>query len=141
MVGVNTQMEYKIGSPLTTSIGSLEKETKIEGCQHIGGCRIILRFGDGTIFHEEQILTSVDNIEIDLGKRTTEREKTLSNHIFVAEVPQIQELKNKSCESFLINIALALPNHTRRRCIRKAYTESFYGRNDSRGGKLLHSIM
>ena len=75
--GVNTEMKYKINSPLTTSVGSLEKETKIEGCQHISGCRIILRFGDGTIFHEEQILTSVDNIEIDLGKRTTGREKTV----------------------------------------------------------------
>ena len=81
--GVNTEMKYKINSPFTTSVGKLEKETKITGCQHIGGCRIILRFGDGVIFHEEQILTSVDNIEIDLGKRMTGREKTVLKIIYL----------------------------------------------------------
>ena len=31
---VNTEMKYFINSPLTTTIGTLEKDTKIEGCQH-----------------------------------------------------------------------------------------------------------
>ena len=31
---VNTEMKYFINSPLTTTIGTLEKETKIKGCQH-----------------------------------------------------------------------------------------------------------
>ena len=30
---VNTEMKYFINSPLTTTIGTLEKDTKIEGCQ------------------------------------------------------------------------------------------------------------
>ena len=63
----NTQMIYKIESPLTSAIGKLEKETKIEGCQHIGGCNIILRFGDGTVFYEEKIDKNIDKIIIDLG--------------------------------------------------------------------------
>ena len=68
LVAVNTEMIYKIDSPLSTTIGRLEKETKIEGCQHIGGCEIILTFGDGEIFYQEYIRTSVDKIRIDLGK-------------------------------------------------------------------------
>ena len=68
LVAVNTEMIYKIESPLSTTIGRLEKETKIEGCQYIGGCEIILTFGDGEIFYQEHIRTSVDKIRIDLGK-------------------------------------------------------------------------
>ena len=59
-------MKYIIESPLTTTIGKLEKETKIKGCQHIG-CDIILRFGDGTVFHRERINKNIDKIVIDLG--------------------------------------------------------------------------
>ena len=65
---VNSEMKYKIDSPLSTTIGSLEKGTKLEGCEHIGGCKIILRFGDGTIFHEEPIETRIEKIKIDLGR-------------------------------------------------------------------------
>ena len=72
---VNSEMKYKIYSPLSTKIGSLEKGTTIEGCQHIGGCKIILRFGDGTIFHEEPIETGIYRIRIDLGRTEAEREK------------------------------------------------------------------
>ena len=68
---VNSEMKYKIDSPLSTTIGSLEKETKLEGCQHIGGCKIILRFGDGTIFYEEPIETRIKKIKIDLGRAGT----------------------------------------------------------------------
>ena len=67
-VALNSEMKYKIASPLSTTIGRLEKETKIEGCQHIGGCKIILTFGDGEIFYEQDIRTSKDKIRIDLGK-------------------------------------------------------------------------
>lgn len=68
VVPVNTEMKYKIESPLTTTIGILEKETKIEGCQHRHrGCDIILRFAEGTIFHRERINKSIDKIVIDLG--------------------------------------------------------------------------
>jgi len=41
LVPVNSEMIYKVASPLSSTIGRLEKETKIEGCQHIGGCKII----------------------------------------------------------------------------------------------------
>ena len=67
LVAVNTEMKYKIDSPLNTTIGKLEKETKIEGCQH-RGCNIILRFGDGTVFYQERIYKSIDKIVIDLGQ-------------------------------------------------------------------------
>ena len=66
-VVVNTEMKYKIESPLHSTIGKLEKETKIEGCQH-RGCNIILRFGDGTVFYQERIYKSIDKIVIDLGQ-------------------------------------------------------------------------
>ena len=66
LVAVNPEMKYIIESPLTTTIGKLEKETKIEGCQY-RGCNLILRFGDGTVFHEESIDKSIDKIVIDLG--------------------------------------------------------------------------
>ena len=65
-VAVNPEMKYIIESPLTTTIGKLEKETKIEGCQH-RGCNLILRFGDGTVFYSEIIDKSIDKIVIDLG--------------------------------------------------------------------------
>ena len=68
LVAVNTEMKYKIESPLSTTIGRLEKETKIEGCQHIGGSEIILTFGGGEVFYQEHIRTSIDKIRIDLGK-------------------------------------------------------------------------
>ena len=41
----NTGMEYIIDSPDTSEIGKLVKETKIEGCQHVGGCTLILKLG------------------------------------------------------------------------------------------------
>ena len=66
LVGVNTEMKYIVDSPLKTTIGKLEKEIKIEGCQHIG-CNIILRFGDGTVFYKQGINKSNDKIIIDLG--------------------------------------------------------------------------
>ena len=66
LVAKNTEMKYIIDSPLTTTIGKLIKETKIEGCQH-RGCNIILRFGNGTILHEGRINKSIDKITIDLG--------------------------------------------------------------------------
>ena len=62
-VAVNPEMKYIIESPLTTTIGKLEKETKIEGCQY-RGCSIILRFGDGTVFHRERIDKNIDKIII-----------------------------------------------------------------------------
>ena len=66
VVGVNTEMKYIIDSPLTTTIGKLIKETKIEGCQS-NGCNIILRFANGTVFYEKRINKSIDKIIIDLG--------------------------------------------------------------------------
>ena len=66
LVAENTEMKYIIESPLTTTIGKLEKETKIEGCQY-RDCNVILRFGDGTIFHRETINKTIDKIIIDLG--------------------------------------------------------------------------
>ena len=41
----NTEMQYIIDSPDTSEIGKLVKETKIEGCQHVGGCNLILTLG------------------------------------------------------------------------------------------------
>ena len=41
----NTEMKYIIDSPDTSAIGKLVKETKIEGCQNIGGCNLILKLG------------------------------------------------------------------------------------------------
>jgi len=75
-----------------------------------------LKLGDGEIFHEEHIGTSIEKIRIDL-----------------AELPQIQDLKRKSCESFFVNIKLGLPGSTFRGC-RKAFTETFYNRNETRRG-------
>ena len=66
LVAKNTEMKYIIDSPLTTTIGKLIKETKIEGCQQ-RGCNLTLRFGDGTILHSERIKKSIDKIKIDLG--------------------------------------------------------------------------
>ena len=66
LVAENPEMKYIIKSPLTNTIGKLEKETKIEGCQY-RGCNIILQFGDGTEFYEENIDKSIDKISIDLG--------------------------------------------------------------------------
>ena len=64
----NTEMEYLIDSPMTKSIGRLVKETKIYGCQDlIGGCNLILRFGDGRIFYNETIERDLPKIDIDLG--------------------------------------------------------------------------
>ena len=68
LVAKNTEMQYKIDSPLTTTIGKLEKETKIEGCQY-RGCNITLRFGDGTFFYSKRINKSIDKIIINLGPR------------------------------------------------------------------------
>ena len=66
LVAKNTEMKYMIDSPLTTTIGRLIKETKIEGCQS-NGCNIILRFANGTVFYEKRINKSIDKIIIDLG--------------------------------------------------------------------------
>ena len=134
-VAVNTEMKYIIDSPLSTTIGRLEKETKLEGCQHIGGCKIIMTFGDGVIFYEETIETSIDKIEIDLGKILTVSwlKDNFLTTVFLAEVPQIQERKMKSCESFLIHIMLGLPRYTMRRCSR-AYTETYYNIENERTG-------
>ena len=41
----NTEMKYMIDSPDKSAIGKLVKETKIEGCQNIGGCDLILQLG------------------------------------------------------------------------------------------------
>ena len=41
----NTEMKYIVESPQNVSIGKLVKETKIEGCQHVGGCNLILQLG------------------------------------------------------------------------------------------------
>ena len=41
----NAKMKYIIDSPDTIAIGKLVKETKIEGCQHVGGCTLILTLG------------------------------------------------------------------------------------------------
>ena len=66
LVAVNTEMIYKIESPLTKTIGKLEKETKIEGCNY-RDCNIILRFGNGVVFHKKRIDNRIDKIIIDLG--------------------------------------------------------------------------
>ena len=41
----NTEMTYTIESPGTSALGKLVKETEIEGCQHVGGCNLILKLG------------------------------------------------------------------------------------------------
>ena len=41
----NTEMKYIIDSPDKSEIGKLVKETKIEGCQNIGECTLILQLG------------------------------------------------------------------------------------------------
>ena len=45
----NTEMKYIIDSPHTSAIGKLVKKTKIEGCQHIGGCGLVLQLGTVSI--------------------------------------------------------------------------------------------
>ena len=41
----NTEMKYLIDSPDKSEVGKLVKDTKIEGCQNIGECTLILQLG------------------------------------------------------------------------------------------------
>ena len=63
--------------------------------------------------------------------------------LFIANVPEILEIKKKSCENFLIFIDLRLNKFSRRKCVKRgaAITKSFYNSNDTRGGKYLKHLI
>lgn len=117
--GDTTPMEYKIDSPEITTLGYLEKDMTIKGCEG-RGCRIVLAFGR-EVFYNKSLEEDYKNgkIKIDLAKI-----KKGEEYIF-------QEKKKTACQSFIIILRLEFPvNGTtqgkmKRKCMYEVKKEKF----------------